>query len=347
LKKSFLPKFDDGSAEWTPAVDFTIIDDGTSSANWTGGPSVTVTQRSLGSRGGFAALIPTDFNQLGFTGASAAIGDILVTIAGFGLTDTRNMTLLGLHWIYTAGVPADIGTNLSLTVEFYDAVPALLATANFTIDSRTKGEIVYIDIPPAARVVNLDQLVVKFNEAFTATGSHVFECVATIVTDGLEATATFWDTTSIIDDAEGTTIVAAASSPPNADDAETDGGNRELKYLQTSSSDFKTLQLVRRVDVVNEVMTTVPANTSSSTTTDTLAAAALSGFNSIIKGTFNLSTDEDGTFATTTPVEVTSGTETRNLIVEVLVGEENLDPSASYLVLDDSADLTDGDISTP
>lgn len=114
----------------------------------------------------------------------------------------------------------------------------------------------------------------------------------------------FWDTTDIIDDAYGATVVAAGSNPPNPNEAEDDGASRALLYLHTDGT-FKNLTLNHQIPVVNEdteITMATGAHVIDTAGGDVANCNALQGAETIVAGSFSISTDIDGTIATSSSV---------------------------------------------
>jgi len=116
----------------------------------------------------------------------------------------------------------------------------------------------------------------------------------------LAQTVEFWDTTDIIDDAEGATVVAAGSRPPNPNEPEDDSASRVLFILDAiGTENFKPLTINHRVAISNEdsTRTIVAVGSAQNITGGTIKTG------NIVPGLFSLLTDRGGTIVTASSVK--------------------------------------------
>ena len=284
--------FNDGTKLWSYAHKFEMFDDCEAVADWSSA-NWTPTRTSAGIdryEGSYAIYVSPNANLIDT--------EVLLAKGGAAVMswDVSSYTHLALQYKNTHISSIDVkinfysDNNFTTLVESFDKT--LEATAYFqevACKMTTPGnwttiqswEIIADGVETVAVVFDL----------------HVdYVCGITKLSSDVAA----WDTTRFIDVVEGETVVAAGSSPPLVDDAETDGGSRVLIMYDTSAGYFSTLILKRKVGVVDEDTAEVgPASASPVTAAQALAHNSDdTGFEEIVKGTVTLYTIEKGTIAT-------------------------------------------------
>lgn len=296
FSKDNVYEYHDGTGLWTYAHKFEALDTCEAVANWSS-DNWTPTLTTAGSdryEGSYAVYISPD--------ADLTDTEVLLAKGGAGVMDWDTSGYTHITFQYMNGHTGDIDVK----VKFYsdNNFTTLIESFDKTLSATTVFKECACEMTTPANFDSVKSWEIVADGAETVSTQFDLHVDYVCGITKLSSNVTFWHTCRFVDTTEGETIIAAGSSPPILDDAETDGGSRAFLFYDTSASYFDTLSSKKRVAVVNEDTGETGPNTESvvNTETDLAHDAGDSGFSQIVKGTFEIYTLELGTLATASSV---------------------------------------------
>lgn len=205
-------------------------------------------------------------------------------------------------WYYHTGT-----ATVPVKVKFYsdDAKTTLVQSMDVNLLASTRGEYqearCTMTTPAGFSAIKSFEIVADGAVTVATTLDFYFDNICAITP--LANEVTFWHCTRFVDDGEGATVIAAGSSPPQIDAAESDGGTRALLFYDVSAGYFDDLTTFELVAIGDEYTNVTCPATATTVTGGPLAHdSGDAGFQEIYQGTFSLYTLEYGTLATASVV---------------------------------------------
>lgn len=293
--------------DWSYAVAYSEKDTCQATANWEAGLTVSPTLSTRHQFGtGSIALLNLQATEM---------GDQVVLISKKSVSwNFSARTHIGFWYMNTS--PVDI----NVTVRFYSGADYTTEIEHFDLtlvaNTTTAFKDLYMKMTTPASFSNVQSFKMMFNGAQTTGALWSFYIDSIVGIDILPYDVEYWSTCRFVDSTAGETLVAAGSNPPLFDEAEDDGASRLLYYYDNTNSWFSALTTYRNVSLGDEDTTVNgPAGAGTAVSTAALAGAAVSGFQSIVAGTFSIYTIEHGTLATASAITSTIGTKSGYYLV--------------------------------
>lgn len=304
--KNRIYKYSETTQTWALAQDSVVIDamDAADVAHWTGNTPTTVNYGIGGKSISFAV------NSGAYT----------MTRVNYTTQDLRDYDFLCFHFLATSSG----GNNATNTITFKAQTEATADIQTFAFIATASFETVGL-WQKCNIALNTDSGWQTFKKLlFTVASSST---ITNIIFDHFVAyknvvstDVTHWSTTDFIDDTQGSTIIAAGSSPPKPGQEESDGAGRFLLYYDTSTGTFKPLTMKERKTVVEEAHSNIkPSETSDLHfgNDDTLEAGVIqddpehanydSSFIRMVEGQTTMYSLEYGSYGTVSAVAATVG----------------------------------------
>ena len=296
--KNRIYKYSETSQTWALAQDSTVVDAMDAVAGWTNN-TPTLYNYGVGDKSVYFAV-----------GGSS---DFTMQRTNYGGVDLSSYGFFGFHFLATTIGPTD-------TITFEARTTAGVLIQAFSFNAYATYETIGIwqkyTVAMSGTWTDFGQLV--FTVASGANASSIVFDHFIVYKDLISTDVTHWSTTDFIDDTQGSTIIAAGSTPPKPGQEETDGAARFLLYYDTTTETFKPLTMKERKTVVEEAHSDVKPSQASDLyfgNDDTLEAGVIdsghdnhdTSFIRMVEGQTTMYSLEYGSYGTVSAVAATVG----------------------------------------